>query len=1155
MKKHCPLRFLAATLAGFLLLSSLVVFPASAAYSDINSDTLDDISWSLDLEKMEHPKDNLGHPDYTLSANTSTAVLTDFQGERVIAYEDTRGDFRIVDTNCLLGNHETFIVSVDMFFKQFPYGPKSDDEPDVTANDYPVSLIAWLTKTTPESNYSFKAVRIDSEGYICTGATSGARTATQLPLNEWVNLRLAVSRTNGNYELYVNGELVLSSKFNTAKSYCESIIRFLDGYYHYTAYLKNLEVYTNNSYKVGVSSEISANYTAYQTTKPQNNKFDVRLISSLDSLDYNRSGFEVTAITKNGDDVTANIYSVANKKVYTALNAADATVSAADLGAAYLSTITVPDLDLNADRIELAIRPYVSTLLGGRIYGKAKLLVWTGDMKDGHPAFYIPERVSSYILEASEDTIVRLRAGDNPHGADADLNIKNNGPDGSNTRIGFFKFEFNEVGTERLLEADRVFLEFYVTSARDMTEEEAANGGLLGRLSATKTDWDEDTLTMSNYLTDAAVTEEICDFRFYAGGYTSIDITDYLLMYAGDSVFSFRFDNVENDGEGNIKIGSTDSSNPPRLVIYPLLYNHELELDKSGNEGYEPWSYAEELVAQWNNGGRDELYSFEPYEVPSTTSVDNTTANGDYTYKSPYKMNHISAIARPDIYLRTVDTITGYNAKSTVAPIYDEYGGVTNAGVKGEATGFFHVETIGGRSYIISPLGNPYIAVGMNTVSLGATAAQKQAALAAYGTEENFYKSISHKLSDLGINTIYTTEEWRELLATKNLNAVVSTGGMSEYMSALGLIQSNSGEYYMHNNTMNIFDPDFIPFTEKQIKKAVAGYENDPRILGWTSDNELPAQDDLLFDYLTIDPSDPRNAFSYAVAWTYLMDATGLANPSVDDITDEMSEDFKAFVYSRYYSIIKDSLNKAGVKQMYLGSRIHSGNRESEGCLRAASMYVDLLTVNLYGGPTPDLNMIEYMYKYTGKPFIVTEFYAKGMNALDMNGIPLMNQKNAGWVVESQADRGAHYESYALRLLESNMCVGWTWYRFRDNDQRVYADSEGNLYVDYEITNGTITSYIRVGTLADDGSFMINEDLLNVTYSSASDPYAPFVTNGVSSDNLSVIYSGEHGGDGSNNGSNKGLYDNKMNIYQALADSFAKISKNLFGLIQYFDNQ
>ena len=52
---------------------------------------------------------------------------------------------------------------------------------------------------------------------------------------------------------------------------------------------------------------------------------------------------------------------------------------------------------------------------------------------------------------------------------------------------------------------------------------------------------------------------------------------------------------------------------------------------------------------------------------------------------------------------------------------------------------------------------------------------------------------------------------------------------------------------------------------------------------------------------------------------------------------------------------------------------------------------------------------------------------------------------------------------------------------------------------------------------------------------------------------LIVYYKGES--DLSNVGSNKGLYDNHMNIYTELADSMKRISDNVFALIHYFDGR
>ena len=44
------------------------------------------------------------------------------------------------------------------------------------------------------------------------------------------------------------------------------------------------------------------------------------------------------------------------------------------------------------------------------------------------------------------------------------------------------------------------------------------------------------------------------------------------------------------------------------------------------------------------------------------------------------------------------------------------------------------------------------------------------------------------------------------------------------------------------------------------------------------------------------------------------------------------------------------------------------------------------------------------------------------------------NTSGAGWLVKTQADRGAFYQNFTLGLLESRVCVGWHWFRYSDND-------------------------------------------------------------------------------------------------------------------------
>ena len=113
-----------------------------------------------------------------------------------------------------------------------------------------------------------------------------------------------------------------------------------------------------------------------------------------------------------------------------------------------------------------------------------------------------------------------------------------------------------------------------------------------------------------------------------------------------------------------------------------------------------------------------------------------------------------------------------------------------------------------------------------------------------------------------------------------------------------------------------------------------------------------------------------------------------------------------------------------------------------------------------------------------------------------------------------------------LYELGFNSAGGWSWYRMRDNDQTIYKDEAGNLYRAYDYRNGAINKFYNVKT----GALIDGPGLLP---------------------SLEIVYKGET--DTSNLGSNKGIFDNKMNVYEELTGAMKRISDNIFNVIDYFD--
>ena len=94
----------------------------------------------------------------------------------------------------------------------------------------------------------------------------------------------------------------------------------------------------------------------------------------------------------------------------------------------------------------------------------------------------------------------------------------------------------------------------------------------------------------------------------------------------------------------------------------------------------------------------------------------------------------------------------------------------------------------------------------------------------------------------------------------------------------------------------------------------------------------------------------------------------------------------------------------------------------------ACGRHLDVIAVNIYHQWEPAAAMLAMWRKEAGKPYLVTEFYAKGEDS----GLP--NTTGAGWLVRTQRDRGEFYQHFTLALLESRDCVGWQWLTYIDND-------------------------------------------------------------------------------------------------------------------------
>lgn len=1019
------------------------------------------------------------------------------------------GAYYIYDDNNILGTYRSFSLEGDFYFESLPSGTRKDGDLVRTPKEAKLSFLCWGYKSVETGQTSvFNALRIDDEGRLTLpDGKNSKETNIYLKTGKWYNIRILMMPENGMCELYVNGEKV--EDFNIvrfdSKIHMSDFVRYFDGYYNWGVKMKNLIVKTDSSYVVGMREEEAADYIGYQTSKPEGDTFSVRTILGVNSTDYNRIGYEVIRLEKDYDgNVISEAISQKAKIVYESIKDANGTVYNVleKFGYNYAAAIEIPDLPvvMDYDAIEIVVRPYVLGMDGIRLYGDSTILLYSGDKdENGYPVLNkMTERFAT--VTPTDDTFIYAgnSYGNEVFGNNARLQFRNKDESNKAPEVAsYFKFHFTPAQVKMLETAASAKLCLYTVLPADSDMV----------LHGTTTDWDEMTLTYNNHVQFAKAIEYITQTPTEGAQYIYFDVLQYLneqmLNEDGSLTVSFR---ATNDGTADafmnyIEAKEKSKETMPKIEIVTTIYDVESNLSKISNIGYEPWGYAEHLVDEWFDELVDKVYPKDANgnviehevneDVPDGYGL--AQAAGDFTTVVDWQADHYiwvhpnywgdhpGGVKREDEwakerFARTLSTLGTSTANAYLSSEYaqtkteyDVYGGIANAGFKGEATGFFHTEIYNGRTYIIDPLGNPYFAVGIDDFTMY----NETWALEKYGTEEAYYAETTKQLKEMGINTAHVSQKDQLLAVEDGLSVVVDLNVVNAYMFSIGRSQVAEGQF-PHNNTINVFDPDFIKLTNKNVTEAITskGYAENSHVFGYTTDNELPGGDDILTRYLTVDPTEPTNAFSYAVAWTWLARKMDTPAPTLDEYLAhpdllKMNSEFLSFIYTTYYGVARDAIESVDPNHMYIGSRVAGSCRFDEGYLRAAGYQLDMITTNLYTGLHFSWDSLINYYRYAGKPFLITEFYAKSMDAIDDNGFTMANSTGAGDVVKTQQERADYYEHQTMILLESKACVGWTWYCMIDNDQPLHRSV--NLKKD------VVMAYVSYGQYPEAQSFMDKE--------------------------------------------------------------------------------
>lgn len=358
-----------------------------------------------------------------------------------------------------------------------------------------------------------------------------------------------------------------------------------------------------------------------------------------------------------------------------------------------------------------------------------------------------------------------------------------------------------------------------------------------------------------------------------------------------------------------------------------------------------------------------------------------------------------------------------------------------------EGNGYFRVgRSESGRWWLIDPDGYAFIHVGLASVYQGLNDVAMSTTRSKFADTAAWAESALTLLRENGFNGM---GGWTERDAFHDrpdaLPYTVSVSFLSTFGRQLGITHINPGQTGYINEVPPVFHPDFPAWCDAYAAQVVRPVANDRFLIGFFTDNEIPFRRESLDRSLDLPLDRPEVApmREHAIAWLTARRGGPGADLSAPP-TEEEQIAFLGELTERYHALVGAALRREAPNRLFLGTRLHGRSLRFPEVLSAAGRHVDVLSVNYYHAWAPAPDRMDLWIQESGRPVMITEFYAKGMDT------GMENRNGAGWIVPDQDARGRFYQHFTLGLLEHGTVVGWHWFKYRDNEPFDTTVQEGN---------------------------------------------------------------------------------------------------------------
>ena len=379
----------------------------------------------------------------------------------------------------------------------------------------------------------------------------------------------------------------------------------------------------------------------------------------------------------------------------------------------------------------------------------------------------------------------------------------------------------------------------------------------------------------------------------------------------------------------------------------------------------------------------------------------------------------------------------------------------------------FTIRQEGQTSWLVKPSGERFFSLGVCCVTQGASRQEFDNSNPGYEAWRHYASSNAwaaatlKRLKSWGFTTVGGWSDFQ----------VLRECGRQEVAFAPVLhIGSTAGAPWW-----DMWDLKLTQRMEAVAREQILALRDDPRVIGYYSDNEMGWWNGILFK-MTMDQaptSGQRQRLIQLLRETYQNDWARLLKdfepaPGVEN-WDTLSRHgmlflraggqglrverrFLELLAERYYSLVHDIIRKYDPRALILGDRYQSFYYPEVA--RACTRYVDAVSSNLnasWSDGSFARFYLETLHQLARKPILIGEFYM----AAQANRSGNKNTRGIYPVVATQKERAAGFRRTLHALLKTPYVLGADWFQFFDEPRHGRYDGENFNFGLVDIDNRT----------------------------------------------------------------------------------------------------